>query len=44
MRSTFLCVIPQVIRDQSELLKCCFEVIDDFLGDDVGVGKVGRIF
>jgi hypothetical protein len=26
------------------LLERSFEVIDDFLGDDVGVGKVGRVF
>ena len=30
------CFLPKVIRNQPELFQSRFEVVDDFLGDDVG--------
>jgi hypothetical protein len=34
----------KIIRNQSELLKRSFEVIDDFLCDDIGIGEIGAVF
>jgi len=34
----------QVIRDFTELFEGGFEVFDDFLGENVGVGEIVRVF
>ena len=34
----------EITRNQAELLDGGFEIVDDFLGDDVGVGKVRGVF
>jgi len=34
----------KIIRNQPELFERCFKVVDDFLGDDVWVGKIGGVF
>jgi hypothetical protein len=34
----------EITRNQAELLDGGFEIIDDFLGDDVRVGKIGGVF
>ena len=34
----------KIIRNEPKLFQSGFEVIDDFLGDDVGVGEIGGVF
>src|SRR5450759_3467902 len=34
----------EVVRDLAELLQRCFQIIDDFAGDDVRGGEVGAVF
>jgi hypothetical protein len=36
--------LSKIICNQPELFEGGFEVVDDFLGDDVGVGKIGGVF
>ncbi len=36
--------LSKVVRNQPELFKRGFEIVDDLLCDDVGIGKIGGIF
>ena len=43
--SLYIGLFPaKIIGNQPELFEGGFEIVDDFLGDDVGVGKVGGVF
>jgi len=45
IRLSLACLrLAEIVRYQPELFERCFEVVDDFLGDDVGVGKIGGVF
>ncbi len=37
-------LVFQIIRDFGELLKRGFQVFDNFLSDDVGIGEIGAVF
>ena len=36
--------LPKVIGDEAELFEGGFEVVDDFLGDHIGIGQIGGVF
>jgi len=36
--------LPQINRDFAELFQSAFEVFDDFLGENVGIGEIVGFF